>query len=251
MTYDPPAVLAHFSRRKGITIPLLSDPGSKTIRDFGILNESIPKDSFAYGVPHPGTYVIDERGIVTAKYFEPDYRDRVTAGSILLRQFTSPAGARVFERKTPRWTLRTFASNDWVFAGSRITLALEIELGPKMHLYAPGAQGYIPIQWTAGEAKGWVNFEPSYPPSETLHLRAIGEKAPVYRRKVRITRDIKAGQTRELRAMAGSGNRLVIEDSLRLQACDDKKCYLPENVPLRWELTVSPADSTRVPAGVK
>jgi peroxiredoxin len=42
ITYDSPAVLKHFAERRGITYPLLSDEGSRVIRAFGILNETIP-----------------------------------------------------------------------------------------------------------------------------------------------------------------------------------------------------------------
>src|SRR5437667_284394 len=38
MSYDPPEILAAFSRQRGITFPLLSDIGSETIKRYGILN---------------------------------------------------------------------------------------------------------------------------------------------------------------------------------------------------------------------
>ena len=38
ISYDPPATLASFSRRHGITFPLLSDVGSEVITRYGILN---------------------------------------------------------------------------------------------------------------------------------------------------------------------------------------------------------------------
>lgn len=38
ISYDSPEVLADFSKRQGITYPLLSDVGSATIRRYGILN---------------------------------------------------------------------------------------------------------------------------------------------------------------------------------------------------------------------
>ena len=66
MSYDSVAVLKNFSDWKHITYPLLSDPDSKTIRSFGILNETVPRDSMAYGIPYPGTYVVDPSGKVVA-----------------------------------------------------------------------------------------------------------------------------------------------------------------------------------------
>ena len=40
-----------------------------------------------YGIPNPGTYILDRRGVVKSKFFEDDYRVRDTAASIVLRQF--------------------------------------------------------------------------------------------------------------------------------------------------------------------
>ncbi len=38
ISYDAPEILAEFSRRRGITFPLLSDAGSAVIKAYGILN---------------------------------------------------------------------------------------------------------------------------------------------------------------------------------------------------------------------
>ena len=35
----------------------------------------------------PGTYIVNEKGIITAKYFDDDYRERYSAASILTREF--------------------------------------------------------------------------------------------------------------------------------------------------------------------
>src|SRR5216683_1747034 len=45
VSYDPVPVLADFSKRRGITFPLLSDAGSETIKRYGVLNTTIdPKN---------------------------------------------------------------------------------------------------------------------------------------------------------------------------------------------------------------
>jgi hypothetical protein len=51
-----------------------------------------------------------------------------------------------------------------------------------MHVYAPGVQGYIPIDWRldeGGPAAKQHSF--AYPPAEMLRLEATGETVPVYR----------------------------------------------------------------------
>jgi peroxiredoxin len=76
ISYDQPAVLKRFSDKAKITFPLLSDPDSKTIEDFHIRNESAKGK--AQGVPNPGTFILDKKGVIRAKLFLEGFRDRHT-----------------------------------------------------------------------------------------------------------------------------------------------------------------------------
>lgn len=234
ISYDPASVLSSFATRKNITFPLLSDPGSQVIRAFGILNTTVPADSPASGVPYPGTYIVDPKGRVVAKYFEDDYVERYTASSILVRQFGAAAGAAHTTTETKHLRLSSAASTDHAIAGQRISLTLDIELKPGMHVYAPGVEGgYIPIDWKMEGAQ-----PAEYPPARKLHLPAIDETVPVYQGNFRLVRDFTVPKT------AKPGD-FSIEGTLRYQACDDRMCYNPVNVPLRWTLRVEPMDRQR------
>jgi peroxiredoxin Q/BCP len=70
ISYDPVAALSTFAGKKKITYPLLSDPDSKVIKEFGVLNTE-GKHKIEAGTPHPGTFVLDPDGIVRAKLFRP------------------------------------------------------------------------------------------------------------------------------------------------------------------------------------
>jgi peroxiredoxin len=85
ISYDPVATLADFSRRRGITFPLLSDAGSETIKRYGLLNTTIDPKNELYGYPFPGTFLVDPRGVVTSRVFEPIYQERSTISSLLVR----------------------------------------------------------------------------------------------------------------------------------------------------------------------
>jgi peroxiredoxin len=74
ISYDSPAVLKRFSERSKVTFPLLSDPESKTIDAYHIRNK-VAKGK-AVGVPHPGTFILDQEGVIRAKLFLEGYRDR-------------------------------------------------------------------------------------------------------------------------------------------------------------------------------
>ncbi len=79
------------SRRRGITFPLLADAGSVVIKDYGILNTSVPStNQQQYGIPFPGTFFVDRQGVVTSRVFETAYQERDTITSVMVR-----LGARV------------------------------------------------------------------------------------------------------------------------------------------------------------
>ena len=66
VSYDSVAILARFGRRLRISFPLLSDSDSKVIDAFGVRNESPGRPRWE-GIPHPGTFLIDKKGIIRAK----------------------------------------------------------------------------------------------------------------------------------------------------------------------------------------
>lgn len=49
----------------------------------GILNEKYMPGHRAYGIPHPGMYLIDSEGIIRAKFAEADYRDRPSFEAVI------------------------------------------------------------------------------------------------------------------------------------------------------------------------
>lgn len=82
ISYDSLDTLKRFARSSGITFPLLSDTDSKTIEAYGIRNlESA--GSRIDGVPHPGTFIVDQKGIIRFKLFRQGYRDRHTVDALI------------------------------------------------------------------------------------------------------------------------------------------------------------------------
>ncbi len=81
ISFDSPAVLKSFSDRAKITFPLLSDPESKTIEAFHIRNTSA--QGKAEGVPNPGTFILDQKGVIRSKLFLEGYRDRHTTDALI------------------------------------------------------------------------------------------------------------------------------------------------------------------------
>src|SRR5260370_38039744 len=80
-----------------IAYPVLSDVGSKVIREFGILNTNIPEDhKMMYGIPWPGDFLIAPDGTVRDKLFQRNYEHRASASEITLRHYGGRAGGKSF-----------------------------------------------------------------------------------------------------------------------------------------------------------
>ena len=250
MSYDSPAILKYFADRVGISFPLLSDADSEVIRAFGILNDTLPVDHRLYGIPFPGYYVIDENGVVQSKYFEENYRERSTSASILVREFDD-AGDVQGEAETPHLRMSWSASNCEVLGGHHVALVLNVEMKPKMHVYAPQVSGYLPVAWDISPSDGWQGLSADFPESELLHLPAIDEIVPVYEGGFRVVRDLKIGLGDEIQPLVSEDGTITVEGTFHYQACDDKVCYLPQEIPLKWTFNFEGYDRQRAPEDVR
>lgn len=248
LSYDSVAVLKNFSERKGITYSLLSDPDSKVILSFGLLNQSVAKDTPQYGIPYPGTFILNKSGVVVEKYFEKDFRQRYTASEILTRQYGDAAGAPGQTIETRHLRLISSASLGTVHWGQRLALVADIELKPGMHVYAPEVQGYIPIQFALTATPAFQAHPTGYPPAHKLHLKAIGETVPVYQGRFRVAEDITIAPEAQVKLLLSPEGDLTVDGSLRYQACDAKVCYPPQSVLLKWTFHYESLDRQRAPA---
>ena len=244
-------MLHTFAERKGIHFSLLSDPDSKIVRELGILNETVAKDSPYFGIPHPGSFVLDAKGVITGKYFEDDYRQRYTATGILMHQFALVPAEAKSDVEGKQLRLTAAAGDAVVTVGQRVPLSLDIELKPNMHVYAPGVQGYIPIDWQIKPSSAGVAQPVSFPKAEMLHLPAIDETVPAYTGRFRLTRDITIGSADQVKPLLDPSGHFIVEGTLRYQACDDRVCYIPQNLPVKWSFQLQDLDNQRVPAALQ
>lgn len=196
-----------------------------------------------YGIPFPGMYIVDPEGIVQSKYFEEDHGERYTANSILTREYGVAGGRRV-EVQTDHLKLTAYPSEDAVRGGNRITLVIDVELPEKMHIYAPGVEGYTPAVFSIDENSLVRPHGAEFPEAEILHLPAINERVPVYEHQVRIIQDVTVSPS-------ARGPELIVSGSFAYQACDDQICYLPTTVPFDFEISVEQRDRERVPEALR
>ena len=83
LTYDPPALQQKFIDKFGIAYPVLSDVEATSIRNLGVLDADYKPGDSAYGVPHPGAFIIDRDGVVVGKIFLTGFERRVDANGVL------------------------------------------------------------------------------------------------------------------------------------------------------------------------
>ena len=83
MTYDSVDTLKIIEENQSIEFPLLHDEGITYVNALGILNEDYDPDSRAYGVPHPGIFLLDLNGVIQAKFAEEGFRARPNFDGIL------------------------------------------------------------------------------------------------------------------------------------------------------------------------
>ncbi|UTW59697.1 peroxiredoxin family protein [Kordiimonas sp. SCSIO 12603] len=83
VSYDSVKVLDKFTKKRGISYPLLSDDGSAIIKSFGVLNEKYKPGDRVYGIPHPIIVITDNSGTIKAKLFEEGYKNRPETEVIL------------------------------------------------------------------------------------------------------------------------------------------------------------------------
>jgi hypothetical protein len=238
--YEPPDVLAAFADAHGITFPLLADTGSAVIRRYGILNTSATGQ--AAGIPYPGTFILDTKGRVTARFFEKAYQERFTASDILARLGGPGPGGRTVRTITgPHLTVRTWPSDEIVAPGERVSVVLDLTPTGGAHVYAPGQEGYLPVAISLDDDPAYNAHPPDYPPAERFYFAPLDEHVRVYSKPFRLVQELTIALSRGMRARAAeAGATLTIKGTLRYQACDDTVCFLPVKQPLEWTVRLRP-----------
>jgi peroxiredoxin len=248
ITYDAPALMADFIRRRGITFPLLSDTGSATIRAYGILNTTVQAGTSNYGIPFPGTFLIDRSGKVTSRFFEEAYQERNTISTIMIALGSARTPALAKRVETEHVTVTTFVSDGVVAPGSLFSVVFDVKPGAGIHVYAPGAKDYRVINLRL-DANPMLSARPlQYPPSEIYHFKPLDERVPVFQKPFRLVQTMAFRATPEARAALQGVETLTLSGALEYQACDDRLCFTPRSIPVSYTVKLRQLDTERAVA---
>ena len=245
VSYDPVPVLAEFAKRRGITFPLLSDSGSAVIKQYGIINTTVAATHTTYGIPFPGTFIVDAKGVVTSRHFEAAYQERDTIASVLVK-----LGAKLDLPATqitaPYIALTTYVTDAVAAPGTHFSLVVDVVPGPRIHVYAPGVSGYKPVALVVGPQTGLVVRAPQFPKAEDYFFKPLNEHVAVYRTPFRLVQDLEIDPAPAAVAALKDRTEMAIAGTLTYQACDDKMCFTPQSVPLAWTIGLRALDRERV-----
>jgi len=153
-------------------------------------------------------------------------------GAITLVCVTPLAADVIVARNTPHLSFTAAMSPDVVKPGGRLTLMVDITPKKRVHVYAPGTK-YRAITVTLDRNAALTPSKPVYPKPSIYFFKPLKEQVFVYDDPFTLTMTIRVG------ALQPRTSRLKISGTLSYQACDDRVCYLPQSVPLEWNLAVA------------
>jgi hypothetical protein len=122
-------------------------------------------------------------------------------------------------------------------------MSIVVDVVPKkgMHVYAPGTQ-YRPIEIALEPNPLLRVHDPIYPEPTRYLFKPLNEEVLVYSAPFRLTVEVTAGAGDEQRTLLRTHRTLAITGTLTYQACDDRVCYMPMSVPVRWIVRVRTTD---------
>ncbi len=242
VSYDDADALRDFGEAHGIAYPLLSDPNSEVIRSFGILNTLIdPDDHPWYGIPYPGTYVVNADGAITHKFFENNLAVRTGPEQLLRAVQGQPMlEARADEAAPEAVQVNIALDGSSLAATVQRDLVVRFSVPAGRHVYAePAPQGTIAADVVLDESDRLVQRPIVRPASEPHALAGTGESFQVHHDQFELRLPLTVNN-----AAGGVPAEITVSGEVRWQSCDDEACDIPTSQ--RFELTLAVAKSPAV-----
>ena len=133
-------------------------------------------------------------------------------------------------------TLATGTSAPAAAPGARVSLLVQVTPGPKIHLYAPSQEGYLPVDLSVVENPAFQAKATVYPPPKSYTFTPTSETVKVYTEPFLLRADVVLVANDDVKRRAAGGDTLTIAGAFAYQACDDAVCYRPETLPVQWTI---------------
>jgi cytochrome c biogenesis DsbD-like protein len=143
-------------------------------------------------------------------------------------QDASPAPVR--RVTTDHLQIATYATQAAVLPGSAFDIVFDIKPRERMHVYAPGAEGYRIITVMLKPQPWLIVGSLQYPASEIYLFEPLNERVPVFQKPFRLTQPVRLSVAPEHRKTLAALDAITITGTLDYQACDDRICFAPKSI---------------------
>jgi hypothetical protein len=233
ISYDRQDAQAKFAEEHDIDYHMLADDDSAVIKQYGILNTLIAEDEGVYGIPFPGSYLVDEDGLVEEKFFHREYQIRETGSTVLRSGF----GAALDLSDAPSVEVEDGAKVTATLGGASLAfmqrgdLYVRIDLDEGLHVNGPEVpDGFVATEVTVTAPEGVRVGETTYPETMPFQIEGIDEQFDVFEGGVEVAVS--------LISTLRDGEMLPLEIAVQYQACNDRECFLPKTQTLHLDVPI-------------
>jgi hypothetical protein len=244
ISYDRQDAQTAFAEQHDIDYHMLADEDSAVIKQYGILNTLIAEDEGVYGIPFPGSYLVDEAGLVEEKFFHREYQIRETGSTVLRSGF----GAAFDLSDVPCVEVEGDAKITATLGGASLAsmqrgdLYVRIELDEGLHVNGPKVpDGFFATEVTVTAPEGVRVGETMYPQTTPFKIEGIDEQFDVFEGGVEVSVSL-ISTLRE-------GETLPLEIAVQYQACNDRECFLPQQQTLHLDVPIGRLNMPRAYLG--
>jgi len=229
---------------------LLSDQGSRVIRELGILDEHLdqhhaefgrPTRDDQWGVAYPSVFLLDSDGIVVRKRVHVNYRIRDTGAGLFEDMLGGTASAHGAEAAADGEVvqIRAYLDSPTYRWYQRLRIVIEVAVQEGYHIYGtPILEGYVPLNVAVDPVDGLAVGEAIWPQPHRFRIEGLAEEFWVHEGIVR-------GSVPLMFTKDGTGDH-HLRVAVRYQACSATACLPPAHV--RFELPVHEVAAVDAPA---
>lgn len=146
------------------------------------------------------------------------------------------AASKTVIRSTAHLSVTATLAPVSIAPGGRVALSVSVKPNPGLHVYAPGSR-YRAVAIKLSPRSGFRLEAPvAYPKPVPFVFKPLNETVPVYDAPFRLVAQLGLDPATPAAGAPPTRNEIVLNASFDYQACDDRFCYLPESVPLRWTI---------------
>jgi YD repeat-containing protein len=247
LSYDEADALKEFRDAHGITYSLLPDPDSQVIRQFGILNTLIAEHDIPwFGIPFPGTYVIDRDGRITHKFFDSNLAVRAGPEQFLRALRGDSLSPTTAPSRLATATAQVSLDGETLAVGVQRELVARIVVPAGRHIYAsPAPPGSVGVDLQLDPNPGLVVRDLIRPASEPHCLAGTNGTFAVHHDTVELRLPITINGS----LTDGSARReITVSGTVRWQTCDDEVCDIPQNQGFQLRIPTTGAVANQIRA---